>query len=60
VASGVLSKRLEARDPAVLESQESGGFFVRFVDLDDTLLPSILAESPLHPPCDLRFQRPVG
>ncbi len=31
-----MSKRLEAPYPAVLEPEESGGFFVRFVDLEDT------------------------
>ena len=31
-----MSKRLEARYPAVLEPQENGALLVRFVDLDDT------------------------
>jgi antitoxin HicB len=31
-----VSERLEARDPAVLETQENGALLVRFVDLDDT------------------------
>lgn len=31
-----MSERLEARHPAVLETQENGALLVRFVDLEDT------------------------
>ncbi len=32
-----MSERLEARYPAVLEPEESGGFFVRFVDVEGAM-----------------------
>jgi len=32
-----VSERLEARYPAVLEPEESGGFFVRFVDVEGAM-----------------------
>ena len=40
-------RRLEARYPAVLEPEEGGGFFVRFVDLENTYTDGLTLDEAL-------------
>ena len=49
-----MPERLEARYPAVLEPEEGGGFFVRFVDLENAYTDGLTLDEALFNGAEVR------